>query len=261
MKQTNSLHSLKKLEHQLAALTREVARVRQSMLSGKSDMRRAKRSKTSDVRLAAYLALAPELSEDEMLRNLLRCAMHTVNAGGAGLTLLDRRKRRLVFRAALGDGAEGMIGREVPLKGSQHGLAFATGEVQSSTPLYNKLEESAGVRFRNVLVAPMFVSGEPVGTISAVNKQDGTHFMTADIAAFKLFAELAALIVQQRCREEVLRKGISRYGRTRRSFQAPISFAADDWELLCLFRMLSEIKQSRNERLGIARAVLSALNT
>jgi len=43
-----------------------------------------------------------------------------VGAGGAGLTLLDARKKKLVFRAAVGDGADDILGQEVPLKGSRH---------------------------------------------------------------------------------------------------------------------------------------------
>ena len=115
--------------------------------------------------LAAYLALTPALDEDALLHTLLECARHVVGAGGAGLTLLDAQKKRLVFRAAVGDGARGILGQEVPLKGSRHGLAFATGEVQNNTPSYAGIEKQAQAKFRNVLVAPLLVSGETVGTI------------------------------------------------------------------------------------------------
>ncbi|MBU2490042.1 MAG: hypothetical protein KKA60_11690, partial [Proteobacteria bacterium] len=89
--------------------------------------------------LALYLSLGQGYEKDALLRMILECAMHTVHAGGAGLTLLDPKKDRLVFQAAVGDGAEGIIGYEVPLEGSRHGLAFATGEIQSSTPIHKEI--------------------------------------------------------------------------------------------------------------------------
>jgi GAF domain-containing protein len=169
--------------------------------------------------------------------------MHVVRAGGSGLTLLDPVRKRLVFRAAIGDGAEGIIGQEVPLKGSRHGLAFATGEVQSATPVYTDLEKKAGTAFRNVLVAPLIAGGEAIGTISAVNKQDRDHFSSQDISAFKLFADLAAEVVRQRCREEILRQGLGGANRTAKNRSLP-DLSGEDMELLQLFEGLAALKQT-----------------
>jgi hypothetical protein len=49
--------------------------------------------------IAAFLALGPTLEEDALLHTILKCAMHATGAGGAGLTLLDAKTRKLVFRA------------------------------------------------------------------------------------------------------------------------------------------------------------------
>jgi GAF domain-containing protein len=215
------------------------------------------RGKTGES-LAAYLALTPALEEDALLQTLLQCAMQVVGAGGAGLTLLDERKKRLVFRAAIGDGAEGIVGQEVPLKGSRHGLAFATGEVQSDTPTYSGLEKKAKARFRNVLVAPLLVAGEPVGTISAVNKQNAEHFSPGDMAAYKLFADLAAVVLRQRCREQILRRGFAQ-GR-RASIGLPVALAPEDGQLLAVFDAVARLRQRRPERLGMIKQMVEALS-
>ena len=207
--------------------------------------------------LASYLALSPALEEDALLQTLLGCAMQVVSAGGAGLTLLDGTKKRLVFRAALGDGAEGIIGQEVPLKGSRHGLAFATGEVQNDTPSWSGVEKKAGAHFRNVLVAPLHVAGEAVGTISAVNKKGGDHFSTGDMAAYKLFADLAAVVVRQRCREQILRRGISR-GR-RASAGLPVALAPEDRQLLEIFDSIALLKQRHPEHLPAIKQLVQSL--
>ncbi len=154
--------------------------------------------------LIAYLSLAPSMKDDILLKMLLRCVMWVVKAGGAGLTLHDPEKNCLVFRAALGDGSENIVGCEVPREGSVHGLAFATGEVQSRTPIHRDVDKKTGVVFRNVLVAPLIVEGEPIGTISAVNKAGADSFTTEDMGAFRLFSELAGIMIRQRRREQIL---------------------------------------------------------
>lgn len=155
--------------------------------------------------LAVFLGLDQDLEKDTLLHAILQCAREVVNAGGAGLTLYDRKIEKLVFRAAVGDGAEKLIGYEVPLSDSQHGLAFVSGEIHSSTPIDNGAENKAGVPFRNVMVAPLFVVDEGVGTMSAVNKQDGDHFTQEDMQSFQRFSDLAAQVVQQKLREETVR--------------------------------------------------------
>jgi GAF domain-containing protein len=164
--------------------------------------------------IASYLALAPNTDRDQLLQTILRCAMHTTRAGGAGLTLFDEKRQKLVFHAAIGDGSDGILGYEVPLEGSAHGLAFATGEVQASTPIHREVEEATGVAFRNVLVAPLVTEGEPVGTISAVNKQGADGFTVEDMEAYQRFSDLAALVVRQRLREQVLLEYFEGDGKT-----------------------------------------------
>jgi GAF domain-containing protein len=159
--------------------------------------------------VAAFLALGPSLQEDALLHTILQCAMHATGARGAGLTLFDPDKQRLVFKAAIGDGADGILGYEIPLEGSQHGLAFATGEIQASAPLHKDIESRAGTAFRSVLVAPLMADGEPLGTISAVNKQGDRQFTVQDMQAYREFSQLAALVVRQRTRENVLKQMIA----------------------------------------------------
>lgn len=244
---------LKTIGGRLSRLAAEIAHLQSS--AGTLVPRNRQPSNSVSDRLIAFLALAQPLERAELLQTVLRCAMHVVNGGGAGLTLLDGRKQRLVFRAAVGQGADGIIGQNVPLRGSRHGLAFATGEVQSATPIYSALEKKAKARFRNVLVAPLLAHGEPVGTISVVNKQDAEHFTTQDIAAIKGFADLAAIVVRQQGREHYLRSGIGS-GKAR---HLPAAFTSDDRELLDLFEALTRVRQTRPDLLPRLRQLIEGL--
>jgi GAF domain-containing protein len=241
---------LRKVEKKLGVLSAEIARLRKQTVKTRRDTG-SKKSLSDSAREAvvAYLALTPALDEDALLQTLLQCAMQVVGAAGAGLTLLDPRKQKLVFRAAIGEGSEGIIGQEVPLKGSRHGLAFATGEVQTATPLYGRVEKSAGARFRNVLVAPLQIAGESVGTISAVNKQGADHFDAEDMNAYRLFADLGAVIVRQRCREQILRSDLA--GALRSTAGLPLAFAPEDRQLLKLFDSITRLRHDHPEWLPL----------
>lgn len=206
----STIERLDELRQRVTSLAREIEDLRRSLLDSEQSRPGPQKGEedlqsVSDA-ILAFLAFSPRMEEDAILNMLLRCAMHVVCAAGAGLTLLDHEKKKLVFRAAIGDGSEGILGYEVPLEGSQHGLAFATGEVQSATPQHTDIESAAGSEFRNVLVAPLLVDGEGVGTMSAVNKQDGDHFTAQDMEAYKLFADLAALVIRQRLRQQILER-------------------------------------------------------
>jgi GAF domain-containing protein len=249
---------LRKVESRLGSLAAEIARLRRR--AAKPGQKKKALSSLSDsVRedLVAYLALTPALDEDALLQTLLRCAMGVVGAGGAGLTLVDSRRRKLVFRAAIGDGAEGIVGQEVPLKGSRHGLAFATGEVQTDAPLYGGVEQAARARFRNVLVAPLQIAGESIGTISAVNKRGADHFSAEDMAAYKLFADLGAVIMRQRCREQVLRRGLA--GARRPSAVLPLALEPEDRQLLELFEAVTRVRHGHPEWLPLLQQLIEGL--
>ena len=249
---------LRKVERRLGFLAADIARLRKQAAPPRPKTKRSNSSSVSDREaLVAYLALTPALDEDALLQTLLKCAMQVVGAGGAGLTLLDPRKRKLVFRAAIGDGAEGIIGQEVPLKGSRHGLAFATGEVQTDTPLDSGVEKAARAHFRNVLVAPLQIAGESVGTISAVNKQGAGHFSAEDMAAYKQFADLGAVVVRQRCREQVLRCGLTGAGRP--SVALPLALDPEDRQLLELFDSVTRMRRDHPEWLPLMKQFVEGM--
>ena len=244
---------LDKLEQQAGALLEAIRALRTELASssGKVPAAGAPDLRAQLLSLSSYIALSPQMEEDELLTTLLRCAMHAVRAGGAGLTLLDRKKGRLVFRAAIGDGSEGIIGYEVPVEGSQHGLAFATGEVQASKPIHTEIEAAAKTAFRNVLVAPLVVDGEPIGTMSAVNKQDdpsqrgGDRFTPQDMAAYKLFADLAALVVRQRLREAALKRMMAGEAAEAPEVLGGLRFGKDEAALMAIAQDLAALVRDR----------------
>ena len=159
--------------------------------------------------IAASASLYSSIEDSQIMKSLLNCAMAVVSGEGTGLTLFDEESESLIFRCAVGLGSEGIIGQKVPPSGSVHGLAFATGEVQSSTPIYNDIESSAKAVFKNVLVAPLTWQEETIGTISAVNKIDVDFFTPEDMIAFRSFSDVVAAILWQQSQLDQVKKVFS----------------------------------------------------
>ncbi len=206
------LDKLEKISKSLSALAKEINGVRMEMLGSAEASAAAESSAgsmpSSLAGIGSFLELSPKMNQDLLLTTILRCATYVTGAAGGGLTIFDHQKKMLVFRSAIGPNADRLIGLEVPLEGSVNGLAFASGEVQSTTPIDRTADEITGVVYRNVLVAPLIADGEGVGTITAVNKQNGDHFTAEDMEAYKLFADLAAQVVRQQLREEMVKRMI-----------------------------------------------------
>lgn len=235
-------------------LAADIDRMQNKILGGDEETKQ----QNSFESVAVYLSLG-EQSKDKLLDMILRCAMYVVQAGGAGLTIFDKNVNKLVFRAAVGDGAEGVIGYEVPLEGSQHGLAFATGEIQSSTPMHSGIEKKSNVDFKNVLVAPLIVGEDAIGTISAVNKQKDNHFTPEDMAAYQLFSELAAQVVQQRLREETVLTTFSGKQIKEPAELGEIAVGADESQFIGVLQDVVSIYRDQPQHLRVCKQLTNSL--
>jgi hypothetical protein len=251
----NYLKQVEKLQNRAEDFIAELEQLRQDLSAEPEQRNTGERFEY----IAAYLALG-KTTDRKLLNMILGCTMHVVQANGAGLTLFDEQKKKLVFQAAVGDGSKGIIGYEVPLEGSRHGLAFATGEIQCSfTPIHTEVEEKTGTFFSNVLVGPLIAGEKIIGTISAVNKQNCEHFGQDDIKAFSLFSELAALVVWQQLREDEVRKIFS--GETDNNSDKFVDgFVNDDEAMLVgIFQDIVKVSRNSPEMLGICKKMVEVL--
>lgn len=209
--------------------------------------------------IVGYLALSPGMEEDELLNTLMTCAMNVVGAEGAAVTIYDEEKKVLTFRAAVGIAADRIIGCQVPLGNSQHGIAFRMQQVISSTPMYKVIDDITGEKYRNVLAAPLLINNEAIGTLGAVNKKTGDHFTPQDMEAYQSFAELAAHIIRQRLREKSLRQLIDGDALDVPRDLSGLNIMKGDRELLEITRNLAAIGQRSPELLSLCKGLVSAM--
>jgi len=209
--------------------------------------------------VVGYLALGPGLEQDELLNTLLSCAQQVVRAEGAGLTLYDDQKDVLVFRAATGVAADKVVGWEVPLTNSQHGIAFRMRQVIASTPMNRAIDQATGVTYRNVLIAPLLVNDEAIGTVSAVNKIDEDNFTPQDIEDYTSFAELAAHIIRQRMREYNLKQIIEGDASRVPGELRGVKNLTGDADLLEIIKSVVVMERRSPEMLPLCRQLIGAL--
>ncbi|MCE5242823.1 MAG: GAF domain-containing protein [Syntrophobacteraceae bacterium] len=209
--------------------------------------------------LVNYLALSPGMEEDSLLNTLLNCAMMVVRAEGAAVTLYDAEKNLLVFRAAVGVAADKLLGVEVPIANSQHGLAFRMRQVHSSTPMYKTVDSITGVNYRSVLAAPLVIDDQAIGTLGAVNKLGEDHFTVQDIEDYANFAELAAHIIQQRLRETSLKQMIHGDAVRIPKELSALGILKSDRDLLEITQNVAAIGRRSPELLSLCRQFVEVL--
>lgn len=183
---------LNEITHHVDEIT---ALIQQAALTSKHDDNAVKQEQEPGLtpEFSAFLAMSE--SYDRLMHLLLDTALQVVQAGGAGLTLLESKSKQLIFTHAVGDGSDSLVGVKVPLKGSVHGLAFATGEVQATTPMYKEVDALTQTEYKNVLVAPLYDGEQVVGTMSAVNKKGADYFSEQDVDTYTRFSELAMILI------------------------------------------------------------------
>ena len=121
------------------------------------------------------------------------------------------------------------------------------------------IDQATGITYRNVLIAPLLVNDEAIGTVSAVNKIDEEHFTPQNIEDYTSFAELAAHIIRQRLREYNLKQIIE--GDTAKVPRelAGVKGLTSDADLLDIIKNVVTMGRKSPEMLPLCRQLIDAL--
>jgi GAF domain-containing protein len=148
----------------------------------------------------------PELME--LLAEVLRNALQTINAKDGSLMVLDEDSGDLVFVLAEGDvprdqlawqrlpPGEGIAGWVV-----ENRQATIVNDVQDDERFYPELDHRLGFRTHSILAAPIIGGSRVLGVIEVLNKRDGKLFNSNDRTLLSLMCrfsgELLFTIVQR----------------------------------------------------------------
>ena len=121
-------------------------------------------------------------------------------AASAAVSLLDPTRTLLDFAAVAGADAADILGQTVRVEDALAGRTALTGELfLSHNPDPSPFETTSadptvafGVGVRSALVVPLFVSGQPAGALTVLNRRDEGAFSGGDLLRLQTLASLAA---------------------------------------------------------------------
>jgi len=112
--------------------------------------------------------------------------------------LLDKRRDKLVFMAAVGDRGPALIGEEFDAKLGIAGQVAASGkalivaDVEQSGDFFRGIDAKSSFQTRGLIAAPLIWQTEVIGVVEVLNKVSGRSYDMEDLTLLQIFANLAA---------------------------------------------------------------------
>ena len=138
---------------------------------------------------------------DETLGAIARAATSVLRAEAASVVMLDTTRNRQVFRAAVGDRADQIIGVEYEKDEGVSGKVLVTGraivinDIGMEKSHYKGIDHLVGFETRSMIAAPLVHEDQPLGVIEIINPVDNKQFDEQDRQLAQLFANLSAIAV------------------------------------------------------------------
>ena len=186
-----ALQHITELEGQIAQLQ-----------AGIKDDGAAAELRTRLAQLGAASILGASDEHDDILEQIVRTAMHVLQAEAGALYTLDESRGELVFEVALGEHAAPLRGHRLPLgQGiagwvAVSGQAFAVADVQQDPLWSEEIGRTIGYTPRTMLAMPLLLRDSVIGVLQLVDKDGGEPFSAGDIATLGLFAQQAAVTIE-----------------------------------------------------------------
>ncbi|MFA6508684.1 MAG: sigma 54-interacting transcriptional regulator [Treponemataceae bacterium] len=149
-----------------------------------------------------------------LLTQILESATRLTEGEASSLLLVDKNAGKLYFEIALGSKGSDIkkyslnIGEGIAGWVAQHNTSLNINDVESDKRHFSDIPKSIGFPTRTMLAVPMRIKDECVGVIELLNKKDGKYFTDDDLQWLEIFANQAALAVQnaksfEKAREEI----------------------------------------------------------
>jgi GAF domain-containing protein len=162
----------------------------------------------ADLREALTLAgtagtIGAPVTHAQLLELIVQTAAHVMRARAASLCLLDEGGQELVFEVVQGEKAEELRRMRVPVGHGIVGLVAQTGEpiaisdAQSDPRHASDVSRRVGYVPGSIVAVPLFYEDRVIGVLELLDKQGTSSFDAADMEALGLFANQAAIAIQQ----------------------------------------------------------------
>src|SRR5438067_1273564 len=147
--------------------------------------------------------IATPVVHSRLLETIVEMAAHVISARAASLYFIDEESQELVVEHSLGPKAGEVKGIRVPLGHGIVGVVAATGQpmavwdAQSDPRHAADIAERLGYLPKSILGVPLLYSDRVIGVLELFDKEGGSKFNSMDLETLELFANQAAIAIEQ----------------------------------------------------------------
>jgi GAF domain-containing protein len=147
--------------------------------------------------------VASPVTHSRLLEMIVETAAHVISAQAASLFLLDEEAQELVFEVTLGAQAEEVRKFRLPLGHGIAGLVAVSGQpmavsdARSDPRQATDIAQSVGYAPDSILCVPLFYGDQIIGVLELLDKLGAPSFDAADMETLGLFANQAAVAIEQ----------------------------------------------------------------
>jgi transcriptional regulator with GAF, ATPase, and Fis domain len=265
------------LDEALAVIARQADELEQ-LRRQHADARLAEELRAALVRSSLAGAITAPVTHSRLLEMIVETAAQVISSQAASLFLIDEQRRELVFEIALGQKAEEVKKFRVPLGHGIAGHVAATGQPTATSGATDprqaiEIGESVGYIPRTILCVPLFYGDRVIGVLELLDKADAATFTMLDMHVLGLFANMAAVAIEQSRTRESLSSMIAEMvldlsdgtpsEAEHQQIVKGVQRVADDiagderyQQALALVRLVEEISRGGERELGLCHAVL-----
>ncbi|HEV7666674.1 MAG TPA: GAF domain-containing protein [Chloroflexota bacterium] len=233
------------------------------------------------LRLAATAAtIAAPVTSGRLLDLILETAAQVIRARAGALFLIDEHARELVFEATLGQKSDEVKKFTVPIGRGIAGLVAATGQPMAISDAQSDARHAADIASRigylpqTIMCVPLLHEETVIGVLELLDKEGAASFSPADMSILGLFAEQAAVAIQQsRMRgmlADLLAEALTALGSaaptSHGAIQSHVQAFIDDVEegpvhrsALDLARLVREIAQQGEDEMHMCVSILGSV--
>jgi Nif-specific regulatory protein len=136
---------------------------------------------------------------NDTLQTIARAATAVMKAAASSVIMLDRIREKQVFRAAVGDRADQLIGveydQDIGISGKvlRSGEAAIFNDVSREKSHYKGIDARVHFETRSLIAAPLINKGRKLGVVEVLNPLHSQLFDEKDRQLAQIFANLAAI--------------------------------------------------------------------
>ena len=146
----------------------------------------------------ATAAINATLDFGEALQAIAHAAAAVLRSEASSVLMLDKRRSKLVFLAAVGDRGPTLIGEEfdanlgVAGKVADTGKPIIVSDVNRNKNFFRGIDAKSSFQTRGLMAAPLIWKGEVIGVVEVLNKIGSIDYDEDDLRLLQIFANLAA---------------------------------------------------------------------